>query len=467
MRVKRVNQKKTVMNGFKWTEDPDIIQGYLRDASNIEGAATQLFRPETPEDVAEILCWCTRHEVPLTVSGCRTSTTGSATPIGGAILSMEFFNTIHSVSEVDANVLLGAYQHYLESRQVCFPPDPTSRHECSIGGAISCNASGARSFYFGSIRSWVDAVEVVFPTGEIRIVDRQTPFPSNWPSVSWTLPRVKTSAGYQSCDNLLDLLIGQEGTLGVITKAWLRTIPSFEVNTVLVFFNTRQDCLHCAHLVREQSQKDEIRVYSVEYFDRNAIGFMTCRLPHIPEAACGLIIEFDEENMSSLLNILECSNALLEYTMLEESTVGQRIVQQARHAIPAGINEQLVRNNMPKVGTDFAVPFERLSWMMDAYDEVDLPKVLFGHIGDAHLHLNMLPRTASELEYARELYVELARIALSYGGTVSAEHGIGKIKRQLLAEMVGLETIRTFQDLKKVVDPAWILGRGNIFDRLL
>jgi D-lactate dehydrogenase (cytochrome) len=455
------------MNGSKWIDDPDIIEGYLRDASNIEGFATQLFRPETAEDVAEILCWCSTQDVSITVSGCRTSTTGAATPIGGAILSMECFNTIHSVSEVDANVMLGTYQNYLASRQMCFPPDPTSRHECSIGGAISCNASGARSFYFGSIRSWVDAVEVVFPTGEIRIVDRQTPFPSNWPSVSWALPRVKTSAGYQSCDNLLDLLIGQEGTLGVITKAWLRTIPTFEVYTVVAFFNARQNCLHCTNLMREQSRMDGVQIYSVEYFDRNAIGFMKSRLPHIPDAACGLIIEFDEENMSSVLEILESSNALSEYTMLEESTVGQEMVQQARHAIPAGINEQLVRNHMPKVGTDFAVPFERLTWMMDAYDEVDVPKVLFGHIGDAHLHLNMLPRTASELEYARELYVELARIALSYGGTVSAEHGIGKIKRQLLAEMVGPETIRTFQELKKVVDPAWILGRGNIFDRLL
>lgn len=455
------------MNGSNWIDDPDIIQGYLRDASNIEGAATQLFRPETAEDVSNILCWCSTHDVSITVSGCRTSTTGAATPSGGAILSMENFNAIHSTSEVDANVLLGRYQQYLETHQMCFPPDPTSRHECSIGGAISCNASGARSFYFGSIRSWVDAVEVVFPTGEIRIVDRQTPFPSNWPSVSWTLPRVKTSAGYQPCDNLLDLLIGQEGTLGVITKAWLRTIPSFEINTVVVFFNTRQDCLHCTHQVREQSRGGGVRVYSVEYFDRNAIGFMKARLPHIPEAECGLIIECDEESRSSVLEILESSRALSEYTMLEEFTVGQERIQQARHAVPAGINEQLVRNNMPKVGTDFAVPFERLAWMMDAYDEVDVPKVLFGHIGDAHLHLNMLPRTASELDYAREIYVELARIALSYGGTVSAEHGIGKIKRMLLAEMLGPETIRTFQALKKVVDPAWILGRGNIFDRLL
>lgn len=455
------------MSGSKYIEDPDIIEGYLRDASNIHGSATQLFRPESAEDVADILKWCSEHDVSLTVSGCRTSTTGAATPNGGAILSMEYFNTIHSISEVDANVFLGAYQSYVQSQQLCFPPDPTSRNECSVGGAISCNASGARSFYFGSIRSWVDAVEVVFPTGEICVVDRKTKIPSEWPEITWRVPTVKTAAGYEPCDNLLDLLIGQEGTLGVITKAWFRTIPSFEVNTVVVFFNTRSDCLHCTQLIRQQSKEGCLKVYSVEYFDRNAIGFMRERLPNIPDAACGLIIEVDASILELLLSILDCTATLSEYTMLEDSPMGQKMIQRARHAIPAGINEQLVRNDMPKVGTDFAVPFEHLEWMMDAYDEVDLPKVLFGHIGDAHLHLNILPRTIPELEYAREIYVELARIAISYGGTVSAEHGIGKIKRMLLAEMVGPETIQAFQKLKQVVDPAWILGRGNIFDRLL
>lgn len=457
--------KKIVMSGYKWIDDPDIIEGYLRDASNISGSATRLFRPESVDDVAEILCWCSNQNVPLTISGCRTSTTGAATPMGGAILSMEHFNTIHSGSEVDANVLLGVYQKYVQTQQQCFPPDPTSRHECSIGGAISCNASGARSFYFGSIRSWVEAVEVVFPNGDIRVVDRQTKIPTHWPQLSWTVPKVKTAAGYEPYDNLLDLLIGQEGTLGVFTKAWLRTIPDFEVNTVVAFFNRRQDCVQCTTLIRDLA--NSVPVYSVEYFDQNAIGFMQERLPQIPEALCGLIIEIEEASIELLSEILESTGALLEYTMLEESTIGQSLVQQARHAIPAGINEQLVLNNMPKVGTDFAVPYDRLEWMMDAYDEVDLPKVLFGHIGDAHLHLNMLPRTASELQYARELYIELARIAISYGGTVSAEHGIGKIKKMLLAEMVGPETIHAFQQLKQVVDPAWILGRGNIFDRLL
>ena len=458
------------MNGSsKPIHDADVIEGYLRDASNTNGFATQLFRPESTQDVSEIVQWCTSKQIPLTISGSRTSTTGAATPHGGAILSMERFDRIHSHVEVDANVLLGTYQSYLQTVGKCFPPDPTSRSECSIGGAISCNASGARSYYFGSMRNWVDALEVVFPNGEVRLINRQTTIPERWPKIDWKIPNVKTAAGYEPNDNMMDLLIGQEGTLAVITRAWLKTVPYFDVTSVVVFFNSREDCIGCTKTLKQASQMQQLQSYSVEYFDEYAIGFMQTRMPEIPTANCGLIIEVEasETALDTLVAILEPAGALMEYTILEETSARQIQLQRARHAIPAGINEQLVRNKMPKVGTDFAVPFEYLEWMMDAYDEVELPKVLFGHIGDAHLHLNMLPSNTEELIRAKEVYQELARIAISYGGTVSAEHGIGKIKRELFAEMVGDATIESFRALKSVVDPAWILGRGNIFDRLL
>ena len=141
---------------------------------------------------------------------------------------------------------------------------------------------------------------------------------------------------------------------------------------------------------------------------------------------------------------------------------GERGLHAVRHAIPAGVNETVVANGMPKVGTDFAVPDSALEEMMKAYDAVDLPSVCFGHIGDNHLHLNLLPRTAAELERARDLYTTLALKAVDLGGTVSAEHGIGKIKRGLLAQMVGPETLSGFSALKLHIDPAWILGRGTL-----
>ncbi|MEM6927571.1 MAG: FAD-linked oxidase C-terminal domain-containing protein, partial [Myxococcota bacterium] len=155
-------------------------------------------------------------------------------------------------------------------------------------------------------------------------------------------------------------------------------------------------------------------------------------------------------------------DALVDETLFADDDAGRARLHALRHAIPAGINEQIVRNGMPKVGTDLAVPDAALAEMMDHYEASPLPHVLFGHIGDSHLHLNLLPRTPDELVQARAFYDELAKHAIALGGTVSAEHGIGKLKRQHLAWMVGAEVMAQFRALKRHLDPADILGRGNV-----
>ena len=153
---------------------------------------------------------------------------------------------------------------------------------------------------------------------------------------------------------------------------------------------------------------------------------------------------------------------MVDHTIITEDDAGRARLHAVRHAVPAGVNERVVANGMPKVGTDFAVPDAALPRMMDAYAAVEMPHVCFGHIGDNHLHLNLLPRTPDELSRARRLYATLARQAVELGGTVSAEHGIGKIKRALLAEMIGPDVLAGFRALKATVDPAGVLGRGTL-----
>ena len=196
--------------------DQDIIAGYLCDASNLKGQAEALVRPSSVEEISALLSLCQQRAIPITVTAQRTSTTGGPVPNGGWLLSMEKFDRIHGLEEVDAGVLLGDYQRDLESKGWLFPPDPTSRNECTIGAAVACNASGARSFRYGSTRRWVKALEVVFPDGQVRRIDRSTPIPDDWPTISWKEPQVKTAAGFYPASNLLDLMIGQEGSLGVL-----------------------------------------------------------------------------------------------------------------------------------------------------------------------------------------------------------------------------------------------------------
>lgn len=461
--------------------DPEIVYGYLSDASNTKGFCDAVYRPKSAKEISIVLKYCNDNNVSVTVTAQRTATTGAPVPYGGVLLSMENFTTVHSDTVVDAGVVLGEYQRHLAETGLMFPPDPTSRNECSIGGAIACNASGASSFKYGAMRPWVEALEVVFPTGEVQTIDRNTSIPKDWPELNYIVPSVKTAAGYEPVDNLLDLMIGQEGTLCVITKAWLKVVPLPNVLGLLVFFPTLQSCLEAVRRLKEgavryrkgivDAHENAISPRCIEFFDGNSISFMKEKMPEIPEAQCGLMIELESETetfskLEPCLELLERCGALMEDAILADSENGRERLYRARHAIPAGVNERVTANGMPKVGTDFAVPDDRLEWMMDAYAEVDLPYVMFGHIGDNHLHLNMLPRSSAELKHAKEMYDELARMAVEYGGTVSAEHGIGKIKKHLLSEMVGSKTIRQFRALKKRLDPNWILGRGTLFDRM-
>ncbi len=440
--------------------DPAILEGYLRDASNLLGKAEMLFRPRAPEEVAEVMAWCQSRGVPVTVTAKRTSTTGASVPMGGALLSTELLATVHDLDDVDGGVILADYQAEVERAGRFFPPDPTSRHDCSVGGAVACNASGARTFKYGPTRPWIEAAQVVFPTGELRWIDRHTPSP--WPVPRWTEPRVKTAAGLYPAENLLDLVIGSEGLLGVVTRVRTRLIDlPREVLTFLAFFPSRASMLAFLGEARGAGPR------CIEYFDRGSLDLIRGRVPEVPAADSALMLEVEhggEAPLEEWYERLVRHEALADDTIVVEDEGGRAKLHAVRHALPAAVNEIIVRNGVQKVGTDFAVPHDRLAELLDLYDQVRLPTACFGHIGDSHLHLNMLPANAEELAEARLIYMELARAAVAMGGSVSGEHGIGRLKKAHLALMAPPELIEGWRALKRAADPAWICGRGVMFD---
>jgi FAD/FMN-containing dehydrogenase len=440
--------------------DPGVIEGYLRDASNLPGRAELLFRPGSAEEVAEVFRWCQRAGMPVTITARRTSTTGAPVPMGGALLSTERLAAIHQPNDVDGGVLLGEYQSHVEALGQFFPPDPTSRHECSVGGAIACNASGSRTFKYGPMRPWVESAEVVFADGSIVHADRSTPLP--WSVPQWTEPSVKTAAGLYPATNLLDLVIGSEGLLGVVTRARLRLIPLPQsVLTMLVFLPTRASLLEFLPRARALGPR------CIESFDRHALDLIRGRVPEVPSADCAVMLEVEHEGEPPIepwFDLLTDVGALLDDTIVVTDDTGRARLHAVRHALPASVNEILIHNGVQKVGTDFAVPHDRLGELLALYDAVPMRSVCFGHIGDSHLHLNLLPANAEELVRARELYFELARAAVAMGGTVSGEHGIGRLKKSHLALMVPPEVLSGWRALKAKVDPAGILARGVMFD---
>ena len=458
--------------------DPSVIEGYLTDASNMPGFADGLLRPSSTEEVAAIVRHCQEHGIALTVSAGRTSTTAAAVPHGGWILSMERLNQIHHIGHdtaiADGGVFLGQFQTEIEATGRFFPPDPTSRHEATLGAAIACNASGARSFKYGPTRPWVQALTVVLPTGDVVTVERGDPVPGDWPIPAWAEPQVKTAAGYAPAADAVDVFIGQEGTLGIITQATVRLtdLPS-DVLGVLAYFPSRAALLTFVDVTRTAARADRSGALSprcLEYYDANCLQLARERVGGVPDdAVCALFCEQEvvpgigeDEHMGAWWEALTDAGAIADDTLLATDGPTRETLLSLRHAIPAGVNEEVIANGMPKVGTDLAVPDAALEQIMDAYEAAPMRHVLFGHIGDNHLHLNLLPKTAEQLAEAKAFYGQLVHQTIDLGGTVSAEHGIGKIKVDYLASMVGPETLADFRALKKRLDPAWILGRGTL-----
>lgn len=461
---------------FDRVDDPALIEGYLTDASNLKGHATALVRPRSTAEVAAVLTHCQANGTPVTVSAQRTSTTGGPVPHGGWVLSMEHLNRLLWVegdrARVQGGALLGAIQEELETQGWSFPPDPTSRHECTVGAAIACNASGARSYRFGPTRNWIESIEVVLPNGEIHEIGPEDRIPDSWPRCDWQPPSVKAAAGYSDTGRLLDLFIGQEGTLGVITEATLKLSPCPEHQfSLLTFFSELSDCLAFVHDLRSRGSEGEVSPASIEFYGPNAVSMIREAVGSLPPTAkYGIwceqdgLTEEEDARLEAWFEALESGRALLDATVFAQDKGSRDRLARMRHAVPAGINEQVVANGMPKVGTDCSVPHDRLAEMIAVYKSVSLEHVLFGHIGDSHLHLNLLPTTAEELETAKELYRGICRKAVELGGCVSAEHGIGKLKRNHFRDMAGDEAIAQFQRLKRHIDPQWILGRGNLFE---
>ena len=418
--------------------------------------------------MSEAVQHCQLNNIPLTIVAQLTSTTGASVAFGGWILSTELLVEV-STGSYGAGLILGELQDQLLSEGKMFPPDPTSRYECSLGGAISCNASGARSFKYGPIRNWIEWVEAVLPTGVIVEATRETAIPSEWPKLSWEMPDVKSAAGYFPTSNLLDLLIGHEGTLAVITKARLKTIsPVPRVTTIVAFMESLDTVLALVELVRGDNGENDLRPCAIEYFDKYSLELVREMVPDVPKVAKhALLIDVeytgDDPPLEQWWDCLVEVGALADDTIVADDDKSREKLRKVRHAVPAGINELVVQNGMPKVGTDLAVPNSGLRPIMELYEACPFRYVLFGHIGDNHLHLNLLPTNEEELALAKEWYRALAQKAVAMGGTVSAEHGIGKVKRELLAQMVGQDTLESFEAMKKVVDPNLILGRGNLF----
>jgi FAD/FMN-containing dehydrogenase len=438
------------------------------DASGFEGSAERLIVPESDQQLVDILADAVRTKTPVTVVGSRTGLTGSCVPQGGWAISMEKFRKLEIE---DGFARVGAAVTLLELRDAAaktgqfYAPDPTEI-TASIGGSIATNASGSRSFRFGSTRRHLRALKVALLDGTVRwfrrgeTIDFEVPVLPN-PATT------KNTAGYRLSAGMdwVDLFCGSEGTLGVTLEAEVALLPIPEhLLSGVVFFASDDDALDA---VAKWRSIPELRM--LEYADRPSLELIRSKYPDIPRAAqAALLIEAEGDDLDAWEQRLNECHALLEASWFGLEAKDRERFRAFRHAFPEAVVETMRKRGFMNMGTDYAVPLAKDREMLRYYRErldAELPGhyVIYGHLGDAHVHLNMLPASGEEAEIATRLLKEFAVKAVELGGTVSAEHGLGKRKAGLLALQYTPEQIEAMRAVKWRFDPDELLGRGTLF----
>lgn len=520
--------------------DPAILGAYLDDASgNLPGAAAGLLRPSSEEEAAAWLRATAGAGTPVLPQAARSSLTGGAVPSGEVVVSVEKLGRIGTVSgpgadarvRVGAGVRLDELQRHLAERGLYYPPVPTFQ-EAMIGGTASTNAGGAATFKYGVTRQWVRGLRVLLWNGDVLELERGRSVErgggefrillsdgseARVPVPTYRLPDLKkVSAGYHASDpmDLVDLFVGAEGTLGLITEVeiGLVALPAAVV-TGLAFVRGSGELLALAGDLRDAALEARRNrdprgpdVRAIEMMDGRSLALLRehgdarrLRVEIPPGAGAALLFELElpeatgNERAQDLLaatmagedaedgplprlyRILERRGALetLELAFPEDDR-RREALREFREAVPKRVNEILASFRLDdpgakKVGGDLIVPFERLGEMLRIYEEGfsrrGLEYAIWGHASDGNLHPNAIPRTSAEARLAAEALLEFAGEATRRGGCPLSEHGVGKspVKQETMRRFLGDAAIREMRAIKSALDPSWRMAPGVLF----
>lgn len=492
---------------------------FLRDESRACGTAEAITFPLSAEELSADLREAAARGLAVTLQGARTGISAGAVPEGGAIVSLLKMDRIlnrhadengHVLLRVQPGLPLVALRRHLsvlertgpESVPYLFPPDPTET-SASLGGMAACNASGACSYAYGSTRDHIEGLTVVLADGDTLTLKRRQAFAvghrfslltdrgrviaGDLPC--YTLPSVKNAAGYyvRPDMDLLDLFIGSEGTLGVIAELDLRLTPKpWRTLGVLCFLRDENQALELVESLRQHAgEAAPHRLVALEYFDEGALRLIRSSAPHTglllppsrPHWLCALYVEWALTPEGGapeplLARLLAACGSHADETWVAADAPSLDKLKAFRHAVPEQVNaliaeRKLQHPKLTKLGTDLSVPDHRLRDVMSLYRrdllQAGLEHVIFGHIGNNHVHVNILPRNGAEYDSGKKLYRSWAEQVVAWGGSVSAEHGIGRSKKELLALMYGDEGLAAMRRLKNLFDPDNRLNPGRLF----
>ena len=431
------------------------MEGYLGDETEgrgFHGRAEAVLLPSTVEDVARALAWCYEHDVALVPRGGGTGFAGGAVPDGGVVLGLGRLTRVRRFEPllwriwVEAGLTTAAVRRLARENGLVFPPDPGAAEQSQIGGNISTNAGGPHAFKYGVTGAWVTGLEAVVPPGEVVTVGG---------------PIRKDVAGY----DLKSLLIGSEGTLGIITAAWLKLLPAPEAALpVVAFYPGVQE--GCAAL--ERVLGNGLLVAALEFLDGGTVAAAGGSFPsEVPSGAAFMVVaEADgstaeaERLRTDVVEVLT-EDALAVHAPTEIGSITE--LWRWRDGISFAVTAQ----RGGKVSEDIVVPLDRLGEAIEGTIAIgaryDLPACSWGHAGDGNLHSTFLVAAGDEAELVRASRAanELFALAVGLGGSISGEHGVGWAKRGQLARQWSPAALALHGEIKRIFDPKGLLNPGK------
>ena len=443
-------------------QDTEQLEKYGQDETeDLVYLPELVLKPQRVDQVSAIAKYCNTHKIPLTTRGAGTGLSGGALPVkGGVLMSMEKFNKILNIDErnlqgiVEPGVINYVFQEEVKKLGLFYPPDPASWGSCSLGGNIAHSSGGPKAVKYGTTRDYVLNLEVVLPNGEVIWTGANT---------------LKYSTGY----NLTHLMVGSEGTLGIVTKIVLKLIPlpKHDLLMLVPFKSAEAACNAVGEVFRAG-----IIPSAMEFMERDAIDWSIKYSGEVnfeikPEWQALLLIEVDGNNTEVLMSDCEQISEVMQKNDSDEILFADSVEQKnALWKIRRKVGEAVKSNSVYKE-EDTVVPRAELPALLRGVKAIGskygFKSVCYGHAGDGNLHVNIIKGDLSDEAWDIDLpkgITEIFELCKSLGGTISGEHGIGLVQKKYLPIVFSAYQLELMKGIKKVFDPNYILNPGKIFD---
>ena len=460
--TEHVEEFKKIVGGAFVFADEETLRNYGHDETEqLLFPPEVVIKPHTAAEISSIMKICNTHKIPVTPRGAGTGLSGGAIPhLGGVLLSMERLNTIIEIDErnlqvtTEPGVITEVLQNAVKEKGLFYPPDPSSRGSCFIGGNIAENSGGPKAVKYGVVKDYVLNLEVVLPTGEII----------------WTGANVlKNSTGY----NLTQLMVGSEGTLGIVTKIVLKLIPlpAYDLLMLVPFKSLEKASEAVSAIFRAGFTPSALELVEIDAIQITAKMLDNYVAPVTDDVEAHLIIEVDGNDMDVLMKEMEAISELLMHyeagdILFADDAQQKNELWKLRRRVA-----EAVKVNGYTIEEDTVVPRAELPKLVRAVKALgkqhDFHAVCYGHAGDGNLHIRIkkegIPDSygnAAMHTILRALFKEVKTL----GGTISGEHGVGLIQKDYVDIVFADANLHLMRGIKQLFDPNNILNAGKIFD---